>query len=952
MMPTTAQKMLAPACLTATSLGLMLWLFTPVWFGGEMFAYRDAAHYYYPLLQWTAAEWGGGSIPLWNPQENCGVPVLADTTSSVLYPGKLWFALPLDFATRYVLYITSHVALAALTAYLLARRWRASPFAAGVCGLSYAFCGNVLFQYCNVVYLVSAAWLPLALWATDAMLTRRSAWHAVALGGVLALMTLGGDPQAAYHVGLAATLYAVMLWRRRIKVRKRSSSVMDSNRREATDEDVRRTKGRVAAESLRNVKMFCRRSRRHRFALLALAALTGFVLAAVQILPAVEWSRRSARAAYGKPRNLYEAAEYVSRRGAVREDTLPNAAAGLFGEPVAGTHHRDAYDFSVAPWRAAELLWPNISGTSFPINRRWALLIPAEGRVWTPSLYLGLAPLLLALTAWRIRRGPTRVRWLSWVVVVFATASLGWYGVGWLIHEIRCGVFGASPDEPLIGMPVGGLYWWMTTLLPGYAYFRYPAKLLVLATLALSLLAARGWDRTFGGARRDAARAIRWLLIAICGVSLLLAAVAIIARPWILAQFESAPTDDLFGPLDAPGAWGVVLLAFLQTALVSGASWLILLASRRRRSEVWQAALLVLVAIDLGVAHGWLVLSAPRELWRAPSRMEQRIAALDTSDRSSYRVHRALPDRWVPREWGRRPSPDRADEGVAWDRNTMLPKYPSRGRWRMLEAQGTMVNHDYLAVLNIARQYGERRDDEILEPHGAVLEALSTRWIIAPRGTRFPRSEFIAPDANDETVVDADLLACPGAFLRAWLVRDVEVMAPLTSSEPAVVGRRTRDVFFPDLTLRDLRHSAVVEPERGAGDNSPALLALRRLRPASVDDETSDVCRVVVDEPQRVEIEVVAQQEALLVLNDLYYPGWQAEIQAESQAPRAAEILRTDRILRGVLVPSGRHRVAFVYRPRSFYLGALLSVVAWTSLAVGALLVFWRRRLHRTHENA
>ena len=36
--------------------------------------------------------------------------------------------------------------------------------------LSYAFCGNVLFQYCNVIFLVGAGWLPLAILATDRML--------------------------------------------------------------------------------------------------------------------------------------------------------------------------------------------------------------------------------------------------------------------------------------------------------------------------------------------------------------------------------------------------------------------------------------------------------------------------------------------------------------------------------------------------------------------------------------------------------------------------------------------------------------------------------------------------------------------------------------------------------------------------------------------------------------
>ena len=81
-----------------------------------------------------------------------------------------------------------------MASFLLARRWGASRYAAGLAAVAYAFGGSVLFQYCNVVYLVGAAWLPLALAAADRMLVDRSVRGALLLGAVLALMVLGGDP--------------------------------------------------------------------------------------------------------------------------------------------------------------------------------------------------------------------------------------------------------------------------------------------------------------------------------------------------------------------------------------------------------------------------------------------------------------------------------------------------------------------------------------------------------------------------------------------------------------------------------------------------------------------------------------------------------------------------------------------------------------------------------------
>src|SRR4051812_31873245 len=165
-------------------------LFGPVLFTDRSFAMRDAAHFYHPLFQWTAKEWGAGRVPLWNPDENCGVPVVADASSSVFYPGKLLFALPLDFTLCYKLYVIGHVLLAAAGSYLLARHWKSSQMAAGTAALAYACGGNVVFQYCNVVFLIGAAWLPFAALAADKMLQNQNWRAAISLGVVLALMIL------------------------------------------------------------------------------------------------------------------------------------------------------------------------------------------------------------------------------------------------------------------------------------------------------------------------------------------------------------------------------------------------------------------------------------------------------------------------------------------------------------------------------------------------------------------------------------------------------------------------------------------------------------------------------------------------------------------------------------------------------------------------------------------
>ncbi len=133
---------------------LLWWFFAPALGGRSSFVFRDAAHFFYPLFQWIRDEWFAGRVPLWNPHENLGVPLVGEATSSVFYPGKLLFLLPLDYTLLYNLYIVAHVVIAGVATFWLARRWGTSVWAAGIAAISYAFSGNVLAAHCNVVFLV------------------------------------------------------------------------------------------------------------------------------------------------------------------------------------------------------------------------------------------------------------------------------------------------------------------------------------------------------------------------------------------------------------------------------------------------------------------------------------------------------------------------------------------------------------------------------------------------------------------------------------------------------------------------------------------------------------------------------------------------------------------------------------------------------------------------------
>jgi uncharacterized membrane protein YfhO len=76
----------------------------------------------------------------------------------------------------------------------------------------------------------------------------------------------------------------------------------------------------------------------------------------------------------------------------------------------------------------------------------------------------------------------------------------------------------------------------------------------------------------------------------------------------------------------------------------------------------------------------------------------------------------------------------------------------------------------------------------------------------------------------------------------------------------------------------------------------------------------------------------------MLVVSDLYFPGWQARVDG-----RRAEIHEVYGFLRGVVVEGGRRRIEMIYRPRSVYTGAVMTA-AGAALALAAALSGLGRR--------
>ena len=129
----------------------------------------------------------------------------------------------------------------------------------------------------------------------------------------------------------------------------------------------------------------------------------------------------------------------------------------------------------------------------------------------------------------------------------------------------------------------------------------------------------------------------------------------------------------------------------------------------------------------------------------------------------------------------------------------------------------------------------------------------------------------------------------------------------------------------------DLRRTAVVE-------NFPA--DLQGLIEKNRQEHPSGSAEVKRVDSDRLAVEVETNSPGLLVLSEQYYPGWRAYVDGEE-----TRIYPADGILRGIFLEKGKHTVRFEYRPLSFLIGLIVSIVSL--LGTVACLVYFSRRPSR-----
>lgn len=110
-----------------------------------------------------------------------------------------------------------------------------------------------------------------------------------------------------------------------------------------------------------------------------------------------------------------------------------------------------------------------------------------------------------------------------------------------------------------------------------------------------------------------------------------------------------------------------------------------------------------------------------------------------------------------------------------------------------------------------------------------------------------------------------------------------------------------------------------------------------RLDPGAGESGTAEI---VSHEPTRWEIQTKSDSEALLVLAENAYPGWQVTIDG---VPTESLVAYTS--IRAVCVPPGEHIVVWTFRPLVYWIGGAISLVA-VILLIGAGVIIRRQGEH------
>jgi hypothetical protein len=194
-----------------------------------------------------------------------------------------------------------------------------------------------------------------------------------------------------------------------------------------------------------------------------------------------------------------------------------------------------------------------------------------------------------------------------------------------------------------------------------------------------------------------------------------------------------------------------------------------------------------------------------------------------------------------------------------------------------------------------------------------IWQLLNVKYVITWRKELYAPSEIIYQEAAGDGVTYVHRLTQVAP--RAWLVYHVQ-----ETDEAQALSQLDAFDFDPaQVALVPTGTSLTLQPPTG---------------------DTQARVEIVQRTPTSLALDVDAPADGLLVLSEVYFPGWRAVLDGQ-----VTPILKTDAVLRGVPVGAGQHHLELTYRPLTFIWGAVISGLTLAVLALLGLGLWWRHKV-------
>jgi hypothetical protein len=954
------QRRGADACVLGSLLLFFIAFFPHALFGGWYPLAGDAFFYSYPLRMVAWRMLRAGTLPLWTPYLMSGYPLLSMAQIGLGYP-LTWGYLCLPGYVAEQIYVLAPFLLAPAFTCLYLRELGRTPLAALLAGLTFGYGGMMASPLANNGLMPNAVmWLPLMLVAIERARRRPFVPCLLLATFAYAMSVLTGYGQGFLYIGLLAAAYALCL------------VLMTDDAAEGTSLSAR----------LKSVRAW------RPLLVTGGAGLLAIGVAAFQILETARVVRRSVRSSLSyeiftqgsfRPFDLWRSLTTPLFYVIDMTTYVPPLAAAL--AIVAGVMYkrtkRTERDPRILFWLVVALIALLLMMGQFTPFYRIVYHLPLLNRFRVPSRHTfewTFAVAVLAAYGWDIvgawlgkRRAartlaPAATRYAALALLALsATVGVLWYLKAMSLqpgsaHAARHITIYLLWKIAFVLLTLAALWRASLSAQRRWRYALLLTTLLVLCYVEPAILVARWWGG-FSAARFAAVSpATRFLQQFPPEQNRIYTRVGLMTEQYgVPPRFDAANHAALYGLHDLAGyeplilerysrALGGVWLDSVHT-LPSGYPDSSLLTARSHVLDILNNTYVVSypnletgiglmprpAAVETGgevAPQATLTLNAPpvkAAALRLITSLSNSLAVTDGQVVARLRIYaedgrvleRELQAGRDTAEWAH----ERADVRP-FIKHKLAPVYDSTP----VGGADGYAAHRYQTSLALDGSVRVRRVEITNVSEAARLGIYEATFVEAQTQRSIP---LAVPYSNvwqpvyeqNTTLILHNLRACP----RAWLVAEAEAV----DGEEAL--RRIRGESPHEF---DPRRTALLEVRP---DELPPLPG-GALAPEST-------AKVVSYQANHLAIETSAPTPTVLIVSELFYPGWAATVDGQP-----ARISLADFLLRGVALPAGQHRVEMRYVAPAARIGALISVLT-LGLLVG-LAVFARRRrkeLNRTY---